>query len=90
MPDISILRKQSITDLNKLESNAFTAKILENIAKMPEIDNDSPEVIETESMSDANYIEDLMNMSMNLDRLPKEMMASVSSNYAWEGRKSPN
>ena len=41
-----------------------------------------------ETESDANYIEDLMNMSMNLDRLPKEMMASVSSSYPWEGRKS--
>jgi hypothetical protein len=36
---------------------------------------------ETETEYDSNYIEDIMNMSMNLDRLPKEMMTSISSSY---------
>lgn len=44
-------------------------------------------MIETES--DANYLEDIMNMSINLDRLPKEMIASNLSQYDWKGRKSP-
>ena len=68
--------KQSINDLNQLESTELSAKILENIAKMPKTPDGEPEVIETES--DANFIEDMMNMTVNLDRLPNEMIASFN------------
>ena len=48
---------------------------------------DEPSVV-LETESDANLIEDMMNMSINLERLPKEMMASVSSQYKWEGSRN--
>ena len=60
---------------------------MENIKKIQNIPDGEPEVIETES--DANFIEDMMNMSVNLDRLPKEMTATTHS-YDWKGRISPN
>ena len=62
---------------------------MENIAKMPKTPDGEPEVIETES--DANFIEDMMNMTVNLDRLPNEMIASFNM-HDWKGKmsRSPN
>jgi hypothetical protein len=40
-----------------------------------------------ETLSEANLVDELMNMSINMDRLPKEMMASVTSQYKWEGMR---
>ena len=56
---------------------------------MPKTPDGEPEVVETES--DANFIEDMMNMTVNLDRLPNEMIASFNT-YDWKGimARSPN